>query len=74
MKQYTEKNSVGENYMFKIVIDILANCTHIHGIFLKNTILVTAKTNRGKCRLTMTISTSSEHVKLWDRNFLNVEK
>ena len=25
------------------------------------------------CQLTSTMSTSSEHVKLWDRNFLNVE-
>ena len=34
MKQYTEKNYVGKNYMFKQVIDIPANCTQIQGIFL----------------------------------------
>jgi len=74
MKQYTEKSSVRKNYMFQLGIDILANCTRIHGIFLKKTILIMIKSNRGKRQLTRTMSTSSEHVKLRDRIFFNVEK
>ena len=74
MKQYTEKSSVRKNYMFQLGIDILANCTRIHRIFLKKTILIMIKSNRGKRQLTRTMSTSSEHVKLRDRIFFNVEK
>ena len=47
MKQYTEKNSVGKNYMFEVEIDIPANCTQVQGIILKKIILITIKSNRG---------------------------